>query len=173
MNPTTAGIEDKVERFLDILGTDIEHVKKSISCIDELRALVIKRDDAALSRLLENIHAESDDYKTHELIRRKMREELAAALDCNPEQVTLTVLQTVLQGETASRAARTRATLASLMNELRKEYLSTTLLLSDCAGFNKLLLRSIFALGKTGTVTYSSKGSPKEHSETAFLNLQL
>jgi hypothetical protein len=39
--------------------------------------------------------------------------------------------------------------------------------------FNKLLLRSIFKIGKTEAVVYSADGRAKQQAETAFVNVQL
>jgi len=47
------------------------------------------------------------------------------------------------------------------------------LLLSECARFNNLLLKSIFDLGKTGAVYYNSNGATKQQTDMAFVNLHL
>jgi len=62
--------------------------------------------------------------------------------------------------------------LKALTGELKKEHLRTALLLSECARFNSLLLRSIFDLGQTGAVYYNSNGATKRQMDTAFMNLQ-
>ena len=62
--------------------------------------------------------------------------------------------------------------LMSLVNELKKEYYSTALLLSECARFNNLLLNKIFDIGKTGAVYYKSRGATKPQTDMAFVNLQ-
>ena len=77
-----------------------------------------------------------------------------------------------LPKERKAQVAEKKAKLRSLTNELKEEHLSTAMLLSDCARFNSLLLKSVFDLGKTETVTYNSNGSTKRQTDTAFVNLQ-
>jgi hypothetical protein len=165
-------VEDKVDELLVVLDKDIQHMRESLLQVDELRSLVVKRDEAALSKLLESIQAESDSYRSHELKRQSIRKELATALDCNFEQMTLSRLEVTLAEEKKSQVTERKDKLRSLIAELKKEHLSTAMLLSDCARFNSVLLRSIFDLGKTGTVYYNSDGAAKRQSDTAFVNLQ-
>lgn len=176
MKATATVIEDKVDELLTVLDKDVEHIQQSLSYLNVLRSHIIKRDDTALSKLLETIQATSDDYRSHELKRRKIREELARSLGCNLEQVTLSTLEAVLPNGKKAQITQMKAKLGPLVKELRREHLSTVLLLSECARFNRLLLRSIFDLGKTGTVTYNSNGAtgqPRLVGDAAFLNLKL
>jgi translation elongation factor EF-G len=166
-------IENKVDRLLAILHEDTERIQKSLSQLNELRSLVVKRNDTALGKLLEDIQAESDSCRTHEMKRHKIRKELANALGCPLEQVTLSTLEAVLPDEKKAQITRIKAKLEPLVKELKREHLSTVLLLSECARFNGMLLRSIFDLGKTGTVTYNSNGATRQQADAAFLNLKL
>ena len=172
MTTTAIEIENKIDELLLCLDKDIEHVRESLALLNELRSLVIKRDDASLGRLLESIQTESDTYKNQELKRHSIRRELALALGCGSEQVTLSKLEAVLPEEEKAQVAERKAELKALIKELKKEHLSTALLLSECARFNRLLLKSILNFGKTGTVYYDSDGSTKQQSDTAFVNLQ-
>jgi hypothetical protein len=163
---------DKIDELLVALDKDIQHIQETLSRLDELRSLVIRRDDVSLSKLLEIIQAESDSYKSHELKRQSIREELAIALDCKSEQMTLSRLEAVLPSEKKAQIAERKTKLGALTAKLKKECLATAMLLSDCARFNTMLLRGIFELGRTGTITYNSKGSAKHQTNTAFVNLQ-
>jgi hypothetical protein len=172
MTATAIEIEAKIDQLLVCLDKDIEHLRGTLSLLNELRSLVIKRDEDSLGRLLENIQTESDTYKSQELKRHTIRKELAIALGCDPEQVTLSKLEAVLPEEEKAQVAERKAELKAFIKELKKEHLSTALLLSECARFNRLLLKSILNFGKTGTVYYDSDGSTKQQNETAFVNLQ-
>ena len=163
---------DKVDELLVILDKDTQHIEESLSRLNELRSLVIKRNDADLGRLLERIQSESDSYRSQELKRQSIRKELAAALDCKLKQMTLTRLEEVLPEEKKAQITERKDKLRLLTEELKKEYLSTTMLLSDCARFNSLLLKSIFDLGKTGMVYYNSNGAAKRQTDAAFVNLE-
>lgn len=173
MKATATVIEDKVDELLAVLDKDVEHIQQSLSQLNEIRGFVIKRDDAALGKLLESIQAGSDTYRIHELKRRKIRKELANALGCSPQQVTLSTLEAAVPNEKKAQVARMKARLGPLVKELKKEHLSTALLLSECARFNGMLLMSIFDLGKTGAVTYNSNGATRQQADAAFINLKL
>ncbi|MHC4692168.1 MAG: hypothetical protein ACYS67_05455 [Planctomycetota bacterium] len=172
MKATTINIEDKVDELLLVLDEDIRYIQQSLSRLNELRSLVIKRDDVSLGKLLELIRSESEGYRKHELHRQSIRRELAGALGCGLGQMTLSTLEAGLPKEKKEQVTEKKAKLNSLIKELRKEHLSTALLLSECARFNKMLLESIFNFGNTRTVYYGSNGATKQQNDTAFVNLQ-
>ncbi len=172
MKSITTEIEDKVDELLACLDKDSQHLQESLSQLNKLRSFVIKRDDSGLGQLLKIIQVESNSYKHHESKRQTIRKELANALGCNTEQMTLSGLEANLPKEKKAQVTKKKAKLMSLIKELKKEYLSTALLLSDCARFNNLLLKSIFDLGKTGAVYYNSNGATKQQTDLAFVNLQ-
>jgi hypothetical protein len=173
MKATAIGIDAKVDELLVCLDEDIQHIQESLLHLNELRRLVIKRDDTALGKLLESIQTESDRYRPHESRRQSIRKELANVLGCDLEQVTLSALEASLPKAKKDEVTQMKAKLRSLTDELKKEHLSTALLLSECARFNNLLLKSIFDIGKTGAVYYNSNGATRQQIDTAFVNLQL
>ena len=165
-------IEDKVDQLLIVLDKDIQQMQKSLSRLNGFRSLVVKRDDAGLGKLLGNIQSESDSYKCNELKRQSIRKELAIILDCSPKQITLSTLEAELAGEKKAQVADRKAMLRLLADQLKKEHLSTSLLLSDCARFNSVLLKSVLEFGQAGTITYSPKGFAKRQASSAFMNFQ-
>ena len=172
MEATTIEIEDKIDELLFVLDGDIEDIQHSLLRLNELRSLVIRRDDAALCKLLESIQAESNSYRSHELKRQSLRKELATSLDCNFERVTLSGLEAMLPEEKKAQINERKVELKLLTEQLKKEHLSTAMLLSDCARFNSLLLKSVFDLGKTGMIYYNSNGAAKRQTDRAFVNLE-
>jgi hypothetical protein len=173
MKASAVEIEGKVDQLLVCLDKDTQHIQESLLQLDEMRKLVIKRDEAALGKLLESIQADADCYRQHELNRKSIRKELADCLGCGLEQMTLSALQASLPEEKKDQVAQMKTRLRSLCAELKKEYLSTVLLLSECARFNNLLLKSIFDLGKADSIQYNPNGAAKRQIETAFVNLQI
>lgn len=172
MKTMVAGIEDKVDTLLVCLEKDIEHLQESLSRLKELRRLVIKRDDVALGRLLEKIQAEEDIYKSHELNRQSIQKELAMAYGCDYEQMTLSALEVKLPQTRKNQVVQTKTKLKSVIEEFKKEHLSTALLLSECARFNNLILRSIFDLRKEEVVSYNANGIKKRQTDMALINVQ-
>jgi len=171
MKATAFEIEDKVDELLVVLDKDIRHIEQTLSQLNDLRSLLIKRDDVALGRLLESIQVKSHSYGSHELKRQSIRKELATALGCSFGQMTLSRLETVLPEGKRAQVTQKQTKLRALTKELKKEHLGTTLLLSECARFNNLLLKSIFDLGETGALIYDSDGATRRQTETAFVNL--
>jgi hypothetical protein len=172
MSATTVEIEGAIDELLVVLDQDIQRIQDSLSRLDELRSLVVRRNDADLGKLLQSIRAESDSYRSHESKLTSLRRELADALDCNTEDVTLSKLEAVLTGDRKAKVAAKKTELRVLSEELRKEHISTAMLLSDCARFNRQLLKSVFELGEMGIVFYDSKGSTKRGITQAFVDLQ-
>ena len=165
-------VEAKVDELLVVLEMDIENIQQSLSLLNELRSFVVKRDDAALGKLLGVIRTKSDDYSTNELKRQRIRKELAVVMGCGVQAVTLSRLEGVLSGEKVIEIAEKKAKLKSLLKELKREYMATAMLLSDCARFNRVLLENVFEIGKTGIATYSSDGSTKRQTDTSFVSLR-
>ncbi len=165
-------IEAKVDELLAVLDRDIRHMQESVVRLNELRSLVVRRDDMALSKLLESIKSQSDGYQSNESKRQSIRKELATALNCSLGQMTLSRLEAELTGEKKARVTEKKAKLRSLAEQLKNEHLGTAMLLSDCARFNNKLLNSIFELGRTGTITYDSSGSAKRQTDRGFVNLR-
>lgn len=172
MKSSSIEIEDKIDELLSCLDKDSQHIEESLSQLNKLRSLVIKRDDAGLGKQLEIIQAESDSYRNHEAKRQSIRKELAKALGCKTEEITLSALEASLPKEKMTQITERKAKLMTLIQELKKEYLSTALLLSECARFNNLLLKSIFDLGQTGAVYYNSNGATKRQTDMTFVNMQ-
>ena len=163
---------DKIDELLAVLDKDIEHIQDSLLRLDKLRSLLIKPNNESLDKLLESIRADSDSYAANETKRQSIRRELSATFGCDVEQMTLSKLEADLEGQQKNQITEKRTKLNLLTEELKKEHLSTAMLLSDCARFNSLLLKTIFDFGKAGTVYYDSDGSAKRQSDAAFVNLQ-
>jgi hypothetical protein len=172
MKAAAAPIEDKVEKLLACLDRDLQHMQESLQQLNEMRTLVIKRDEAALGKLLESIQAGAGCYRDHEFNRKSIRKELADSLGCDLEQITLSTLQASLPEAKKDQVTQMKAKLKSLSAELKKEHLSTALLLSECARFNNLLVKGIFDPGKTQSIHYNSNGETRRQVDMAFVNLQ-
>jgi len=165
-------IEGRIDELLAVLDKDVRHMQESLSMLNELRCLVVKRDDASLGKLLVSIQSESDNYRSNELERQSIRKHLAFDLGCSIEQVTLSRLEAELMGEKKARIAERKSQLRSLAEELKRQHLATAMLLSDCARFNSMLLESVFGLAGTRTITYDCNGSTKRQSNNTFVSFQ-
>ncbi len=158
-------IENKIDEMLECLDVDIEHLETNLLRLNDLRALVIKRDDAQLMRLLNDIQMESDSYREHEFKRQMIRKRLANLLGCGIEKVTLSNLASMLDEEKRNFVNVKKARIKALVESFKSEYASTIILVSDCSKFNKMLIKSIFEPSKTGSVYYKPNGKVREHRD--------
>jgi hypothetical protein len=161
----------KVDALLAVLDDDIRHAETSLSLLDTLRSLLIKRDDAGLERLLNELRHETEVHFTTERKRENLRRELAGAMGCRPPDVTLSALIRVLSGERRAALAERQERLKSLTAKLKREYTLTTVLVADCARFNRTLTRVFFGLDGKGMMTYSATGSARPQTGIAMVNL--
>jgi len=172
MKPITFEIKNKVNDLLGVLDTDIKHIQESLSWLNELHGLIVKRDEKAMGELIESIQKESGSYVSNESKRNSMRKALAEALGLEVKDMTLTRLEGVLEEDGRIKVSHRKEKLKTLVAKLQTEHLRTSMLLSDCSRFNSLLLKSILNLGNTEAVTYSSNGATKRHNENVLMNLQ-
>ena len=166
-------VSNRIDELLAILDKDIQHIQESLSWLNELRSLVIKRNDTALSQLMQTIRTEADSYSATESKRQLIRKALADIFGCSVKKVTLSMLQNVLPEEQKAQVEDRKTKLRTLIKELRKEHLSTAMLLSDCAKFNNQLLKALFELGDKGTTFYQPDGATKRRNDTTFVNMRL
>ena len=168
-----SGRQARVAALLEVLDEDIRHVETTLVQLDTLRGLLIKRDDGALEQLLGEIHRQGETYAHTECRRRELRRSLAADLGCTEKDLTVSELLTRLAGQDRAALAERQMRLKVLIAQLKREHTLTSLLISDCAKFNRSLLRIFFGpAGKAGT-TYSPTGAARHPTGTAVLNMQL
>jgi len=163
----------RVAALLGVLDEDVRHIEATLLRLDALRSLLIKRDDEALQKLLEEIHEQGESYAATESRRQALRRELAADLGLPEGDLTLSGLLSRLQGQDRASVGERQAKLKFLIARLKREHTLTSLLVADCAKFNRSLLRVFLGpAGKTGT-TYSPTGAARHPTGVTLLNMQL
>ena len=165
-------IEDCVKRLLAVLDKDIEHLEKNLSRLNELRSSVVRQDQDYLCQLLDYIRIEVKSQQHNDLQRHFIRKQLAFFLCCPAEDVTLTRIETTLPDPQKNELVERKNKLRSLTGALKKEFMATQLLLSDCQRFNRSLLKSIFESGQSQNVTYKPSGQSERQTDTVFMNLK-
>ena len=172
MESATPSIEGKVDELLAVLDKDIRHVRASLSRLDELRGMVVKRDPTALGGLLDEIREQTQEYSENESARESMRRELACALGCEVGYMTLSRLESVLDDDKRLEVGRRKTLLRSLTDKLKTEHMRTAMLLSDCARFNSTLLSGILELGNARATTYGSDGTARSQGGSVFVSME-
>ncbi|MBN2133953.1 MAG: flagellar export chaperone FlgN [Sedimentisphaerales bacterium] len=163
----------KTDELLEVLAEDIRHLETTLSTLDHLRGLLIKRDDAGLQELLAQIAHGSDARAVLDRKRETLRAELAGALGCEGDRLTLSALQTLVPDGQRKKLIERQKRLKTLASDLRREYRLTARLVSDCARFNRSLMRIVFGLDGKDTLTYSPRGTVKHRENAALMNLRL
>lgn len=173
MKTLSPEIETIAHRLLACLEKDIRHLQQTISYLNDMRSFVIKRDEASLSKLLENIHLESNSYRGNESNRQSTINELANALDCEHSKITLSSLIEIMPESLQQQLIKSRQLLRQLVEELKAEYSGTAILLADCTRFNNLLLQSLFNLRNKNGIYYTAKGTASRDNNTGLVNIKL
>jgi flagellar biosynthesis/type III secretory pathway chaperone len=170
----------RMAALLDVLDEDIRHLEYTLARLDTLRALLIKKEDAALQRLLEEVRRRAEIYQANEQKRQQLRRDLAADLECPPGEVTLSRLAAELSGSTrleggrhyGAAVAERQTRLRSLAARLKREYTLTVVLVRDCVRFNHSLLDIFLGSSGRGT-TYSPTGAARSAPGAALMNMKL
>jgi len=165
-------METTIQALLEVLDEDIRHVETVLSRLEALRALLIKRDDAGLEKLLEDIRRQAETYAANGQKRQSLRNDLAAHFGWNERDVTLSRLQGQLTGPSRAALMGRQARLKSLIEQLKREHTLTTVLLADCARFNRLLMQALFGVSGKGNMTYSPTGAAKHPSDMPLMSLR-
>ncbi len=173
MNTTTTELQEKVNELLLVLQKDLEHIERSIHELDELRGLVIKRDDSGLSKLLEQIRSRSQEYAANQKLREELRRQIAGILDWPVGEVRLGRLQQEVSAEQKVYVGQVRERLGSMISRMQREHTRTVMLLCDLSRFNSMLLNTILETGRVCGVTYNARGGTSRSGDVAFMNLQL
>jgi hypothetical protein len=163
--------EIKVDALLAALDEDIRSTQSTLSQLDVLRSLIIKRDDKALEALLRDLQEEAESRLAAIQRREAIRKELADELGCEPGAMTLSALRRLLV-DPRRRAVEDRQTrLKDLVAQLKREYALTTALVADCARFNRSLMRVFFGQDAQGKATYNARGTVHRQANVSLVNL--
>ena len=166
-------VETSVASLLEVLDEDIRHVEATLSRLDALRTLLIKRDDKALEKLLDEIREHSEAHAVNEQRRQALRRDLAATLGCEQRDLTLSRLREELSGPSCMALTERQVRLKSLVVQLKREYTLTGALILDCARFNRSLMQVFFGPRGQSETTYSAGGVAKHKTGATLMSVQL
>jgi hypothetical protein len=172
MNSINSGIEELIEELLALLDADAVRLGITLSHLNNLRAGVIKRDEAAMAQLLETIKSQQDDRDAIENKRSELRQIAAAAFGCTAEEVNLSRIMEHVTPELRPQVAQRQQTLSRLVLKLKTEYTATAMLLNECSRFNRMLLDSIVGSRCKGVTTYNASGQMKRPNGSSFVAMQ-
>jgi hypothetical protein len=172
MKTLSLEFDNLINPLIDVLKGDMEHIASSLEVLDQLRGMIIKRDDKSLNLLLEKARIKTQKYATVENRREQIRKELARLWGCETSEMTLTKLTQILPPDRGDQVRETRDELEGLLTRFKAEHLSTFMLLSECSRFNGIMLSALLN-GRRDESTYNSHGSMNQESKRNIMNLQL
>ncbi len=145
---------DELAVFLDARQAEL------VGTLDRLGALreaVIRRDEATLSGLLEQVIEDGQEHQRLDRQQAQLQRRLTDAFALRQGPVTLSGLCACLD-ETRRQVLRDKQqTLQALAERVRRETESAELLLRECARCNRMLLGALVG-HKNQTTTYDPQG---------------
>lgn len=172
LTKTRVDIQTQVTALLDVLDEDTRHIEDTLARLDMLRGLLIKRDHAALEKLLVETRNQSEDCAATELRRQGVRRDLAKELGWTEKDLTVTKLLAHVAEPLATALAERQTRLKGLIVRLKREHTLTAMLILDCRKFNRSLLQVFLGPAGKMDATYSPTGSVRQPTGTALLNMQ-
>ncbi|MBW8014777.1 MAG: flagellar protein FlgN [Planctomycetes bacterium] len=172
MKTLSLEFDNYIDPLIDVLERDIEHIDSTLEMLDQLRGMIIKRDDKSLNLLLEKARIKTEKYASVENRRQAIRKELARIWGCEMKEMTLTKLIQILEPERSEQIRETKEKLERLLARFKTEHLSTFMLLSECSRFNEVMLSALLN-GRRDEATYNRQGSMKWQKKQSIVNLQL
>lgn len=172
MKTLSLEFDNYIVPLIDVLGEEIEHIECTVQMLDQLRGMVIKRDDENLNLLLEKARIETEKYAGVENRRQMIRKEMARIWGCETSDMTLTRLIKILPFEQSERIRQTKEILEKLLSKFQAEHLSTFMLLSECSRFNEVVLSALLN-GRCDESTYNRQGSMRRQNKQSMVNFKL
>lgn len=172
MKTLSLEFDNYIGPLIDVLESDIEHIEFTLEMFDQLRGMVIKRDDKSLNLLLEKARLRTKKYACIENRREMIRKELARIWGCETKDMTLTRLIQILPPRRSEQVRVTKENLERLLARFKAEHLSTYMLLSECSRFNEIMLSALLN-GRRDESTYNRQGSMTRQKKQSIVNFQL
>ena len=170
---TSEPIESRVDALLVVLDEEIQHGETTLGQLEALRTLLIQRDALALEALLRDLRDQGQAREETERRRQALRRELAAALGCDVKALTLSTLQGVLSDPRRAALGDRQRRLRAQISLLEREYAATHALVSDCARFNRSLMRVFFGAAGDRETTYGATGAARHQTGAGMVSLHL
>jgi flagellar biosynthesis/type III secretory pathway chaperone len=162
-------VMDELLAFLDERQAGLEQV---LDQLNVLRAAVIGRDEATLSRLFDQIQQDVNRQLKTDEAQRRLECRLAEAFNEVSGSMTLSHLCTVLPEEFSMIVKTKQKTLLQLVNRVRNEHQATELLLRECIRCNRQLLSAILGQ-KHQSVTYNPQGHGRWDVHSDLVSIKL
>lgn len=162
-------IMDELEVFLDARQAEL---LQTLDRLNALRAAVIRRDEPALSQLLEQAQQDADEHRRLDAAQAVLERRLAETFDGLNGPVTLSRLCERLSGDRRAALRQKQQILLELAHRVRNEHEATETLLRECARCNRLLLGAILGRSQQ-SLTYDPQGHSQWDVHRGLVSMKL
>ncbi|MCK5000868.1 MAG: flagellar export chaperone FlgN [Anaerohalosphaera sp.] len=170
---STVQINEKVDRLINALTADKQHLQQGLIRLTELRDYLIKNDPSSMEQMLKTIRSESDAHLANEYTRQTLRRELAGVFGIEFSELTLVRIAEFVTNPRKHQLLEKRRELKGLAADLKVQYQATAMLIKESARLNKLLLNSLMDSGSDSNVTYNANGYTSRETGNAFMSFHL
>jgi hypothetical protein len=160
---------DEVGVFLDarhaeLLGT--------IERLDALRTAVIRRDEAALTGLLDQAQQDAERKRQNDAAQTVLEQRLLDFLDGLSEPVTLSRVCELIEEDLRPPLRHKQTALQDLAHRVQRELDATEMLLRECARCNRELLAAIIGRNRQ-SLTYDPQGQSQWNVHHGLVSMKL
>jgi hypothetical protein len=164
------GMDDLVNELAAALDQQADLLETRRSQLLALREAILRYDNDALERMLEQVERTIQDQAPCDARLRQASERAAAAAGCAGTEVRLSLLIERLPQRYRAMLEARRTQLVGLTHSLRRKHLETALLLRECARVNRELLDRLLPGG--GVTVYGSGGRNHWRGDTGSFNME-
>jgi len=160
---------DELLTFLNERQAGLEQVLERLNA---LRAAVIRRDEATLSHLFEQVQQDTDRQQKTEEAQKRLERRLTETFTELTGPMRLSRLCAVLPEEFCTIVRTKQKGMLALVNRVRNEHQATVMLLRECARCNRQLLNAILGQ-KHQSVTYNPQGQSQRDVHRSLVSAKL
>lgn len=171
MISVTAGISKAVDELTTVLDQEIELLELKRLQMANLYAAIVERDDAVMETLLEQMEHAQRHQEAVDARMAAIRAIMAKSMGAAPATVRLAMLVEMLPAEMSAAIAVRREKIVDLADRLRKQHMSTSLLLRECSRINRMMLEALLS-GPAALTTYGTGGKTEWRSREGLLDTE-
>lgn len=169
MTATATDIHVRVSEFLETLDACVRLQETALGRLQGLSDAVMAGDEDVVRRTLDEAEAASEQFAALVQARELAKGRLAAAVECRPEEITLSrLLGRVPPAEAEAIEARRRR-MAALVGDIRRQHRRTAAFLGECAHLNHAFLTGLFP-DMESVKTYGHRGGSARRAGAGLLD---
>lgn len=147
------------EQLLVILDEQIALLHDRRGQLEQLTEAALARDEQAMESLVTEIERSGQQQSLTDVKLRAIRANIARTLKVKAADLRLAVVATMLPPADGAALDLRRNQVMQLCGQLRRQHLTTSVVLQECSRVNRLLLMALTGQ-EEGPATYGQGGQP-------------